>query len=67
MSENSSAVAGSNPAALTNLRDRLMAERERLVTRLAAAEHLDAGLISLLATVQGCLDAVAEIGKEAPQ
>jgi chorismate mutase len=52
---------------LAALRDALLVRRLELVARLAAMEHLDGGLMTLLATVQGCLDAVAEFKKEKGQ
>ncbi|MDP7098057.1 MAG: hypothetical protein QF511_06010 [Rhodospirillales bacterium] len=52
---------------LAPLRKALLARRRELVGRLAAGEHLDGGLMTLLATVQGCLDAVAEFKKEKGQ
>ncbi len=45
---------------LVDLRDRLKALRRELVARLAAGEHLDDGLMRMLADVDTCLRAVDE-------
>ena len=47
------------PEALATLRDRLLALRDDLRQRLAAADHLDAGLLAMLAHAEIALAALA--------
>ena len=49
-----------NVDGLVDLRERLEARRRELVAWLAAGEHLDAGIMGMLADVETCLRAIDE-------
>ena len=50
------------PDALATLRDRLLVLREDLRGRLAAADHLDGGLLAMLADTESVLAALDRDG-----